>query len=287
MRYITLIILIILATIIILSDAVISSIMIYPTRIEKRLGSRVHQEQIFVTNSTDDALCCVVTVMDGGHDVNGRPFLSGLYPEGLVSVFPKEFSLAPGESISIDVTVSSGDEARGLLSPVIVFDLVPRPCVDETNGIIMGGLRVAVITLFTLPGEHEIQGKIRDVSVWQTSDGRALEFAVLVENLGNVHLRPIGEVRVTKEGSELCRLMVNNGVILPGFARILKTRWNPKELLVGTYAAQALLTLDDGEKVIADVCFDIPVIETGDDGYTSDKSEAIRRLPTTRLEIIE
>lgn len=273
MRYITLIILIVIVALIIFSDAVISSIRLYPTRIEKRLESRVHQEQILVTNSTDDVICCVVTVMDGGHDIDGRPVLLGSYPGELVSAFPREFVLASGESIAVDIIVSPyGDEEKRVLSPIIVFDFTPRSSMNEAN-VMRASVRVAVITLLTLPGDHEIRGQIRDMSVCQTDDGRTLEFAVVVDNLGDVHLRPKGDVRVVKQGLELCRLKVNTGVILPGFARILKARWNPKEMLSGTYVAQAVLTLDDGKKLIADVSFDIPAVDTTDDDGISNKQD--------------
>jgi|LFRM01.1.fsa_nt_gb hypothetical protein len=257
MRRINVIVLVIIVALIILTDAVVSSIRLYPTRIERKLESRAHQEKILVTNSMDDAVYCVVTMVDGGHDIDGRPVLLDSYPSELVTVCPREFILTQGESMAVEVIVSPrAAEDKRVLSPIVVFDFTPTSSMNESS-VTRSSVRVGVITLLTLPGDHEVRGQIRDISVRHVDDGKMLEFAVIVDNLGDVHFRPEGYVRLVQEGLEVCRLKVETGVVLPGYARILKARWNIEEMLRGACLAQVVLTLDDGSKLTADMSFDI------------------------------
>jgi len=98
--------------------------------------------------------------------------------------------------------------------------------------------RVGTLFFITVPGEAEVSGALKDVSttnnkLWYQSG--PVDFNVVFENTGSVHLNPYGEVRVTNLlGEEVGFVQLEPWFVLPRALRLREVTWD-REVLLGRY----------------------------------------------------
>lgn len=160
----------------------------------------------------------------------------------------RDYISFPTESVTLDlntratipVTISMPPDAEpgGYYGAVLVSTFEASP---EGSG---GGARSPMIarvgTLFfiTVPGETDIEGELIDVSttndqVWYQSG--PVDFNILFENRGSIHLNPYGEVRVTNLlGDEIGFVKLDPWFVLPKSLRVREVTWD-REFLLGRY----------------------------------------------------
>ncbi len=98
--------------------------------------------------------------------------------------------------------------------------------------------RVGTLFFITVPGATDVDGELLDVSttndqVWYQSG--PVDFNILFENRGSVHLNPYGEVRVTNLlGDEVGFVQLDPWFVLPKSLRVREVTWD-REFLLGRY----------------------------------------------------
>lgn len=217
--------------------------------IEVRPGQTVVYE-ISVANRISDGRVFELTVEDvAGSDDPSRSVVllgeeRGPYTIKDYISFPEDtFTLGLGERAKIPVTITIPPDAEpgGFYGSVLVSTL--RTDTDEAS---MEAPRSPIIarigTLFfvTVPGDVERSGEVKELSLvnkkWWYERG-PIEFSILYENTGSVHLNPYGELRITNLfGEEVGFVELEPWFSLPKSFRSRDITWD-RELLFGRYTA--------------------------------------------------
>jgi hypothetical protein len=158
-----------------------------------------------------------------------------------------QFDLNHAERVRIPVTVSLPKDAEpggryGSLVVSIVSD--PIDATDE-SGAKSGSVVVSRIgTLFfvTTPGSVAHEGALQKFSTVGDQSIFAkgpINFAVVTENTGSVHLTPYGEIRVYNAvGSEVGFVELQPWFVMPKSLRVREVSWN-RDFMIGRYTATA------------------------------------------------
>ncbi len=154
--------------------------------------------------------------------------------------FPTEsITLNLNTRATIPVTISMPPDAEpGGYYGAVLVSTFEAPA--EGSGGVRSPMIARVGTLFfiTVPGEADIDGELKDVStlnnqVWYQSG--PVNFNILFENRGSVHLNPYGEVRVTNLlGDEVGFVQLDPWFVLPKSLRVREVTWD-REFLLGRY----------------------------------------------------
>ena len=220
------------------------------TEIEIRPGETVVQE-ITVTNRISDNRTFKLEVEDvyGSDDPTKTVALSG-DERGPYSVqdyisFPKDtVTLALGERarIPITITIPPNAEPGGYYGSILVSTVrTPGSGADTAprSPIIA---RVGSLFFLTVPGDIDRSGETKEISTildkWWYEKG-PIEFGILYENTGSIHLNPYGEVSITNMfGEEVGFVELEPWFVLPKSLRLREISWD-REFLLGRYTITA------------------------------------------------
>jgi hypothetical protein len=158
--------------------------------------------------------------------------------------FPQNsFSLNLGDRARIPVTISIPADAEpgGYYGGVLV-STVKDDGVDEGAGTARSPIVARIGTLFfiTVPGDVSRAGELVDFNLkypalWKESG--PIEFNIVYENTGSVHLNPYGEVRIKNIlGEEVGFTELEPWFVLPQSLRTREVSWD-REFLFGRYTA--------------------------------------------------
>jgi hypothetical protein len=187
---------------------------------------------------TNDPAKPVVLLGDDYGPYTLKDFISVDYPE---------FDLAHGERVRIPVTVSLPPDADpGGHYGTLLASIISAPY-DQGNpdGAAAASVIVSRIgTLFFIsnPGDTNPASELKEFTAvggktWFTKG--PILFGIVHENIGQVHLNPYGEVRITNMfGDEVGFVELDPWFILPQSVRTREVSWN-RELLIGRYTAVA------------------------------------------------
>jgi P pilus assembly chaperone PapD len=149
-----------------------------------------------------------------------------------LSISPTEFPLQPGESKDVSYTIHLPVTAQGV--SVAMLSFIPE--FESEQGVTM---MVSVSLYVTAAGTEKADWEIQDVKITKT----ASEFTVsaLVNDKGNVHIRPAGTVSVLSGNKTLFTLDFAEGrPVYPGTSRtIVASNNNSVSLEEGKYTAVA------------------------------------------------
>ena len=106
---------------------------------------------------------------------------------------PQELELGPNQSGTVQYVVNIPKEARGEYIAMIYFGDAP----DTSGGQISLRSRIGNALYVTIRGTEVVEGKITDISVSQEGP---LKIKTSVENMGNVHIRPKGSIKIIQRG---------------------------------------------------------------------------------------
>lgn len=167
--------------------------------------------------------------------------------KSFISFPEKTFSLNLGERARIPVTITIPPDADpgGYYGSVLVSTIKTDANEDEEQ-IVRAPVIARIGTLFfiTVPGEVERSGVVKELSLidksWWYEKG-PIDFNILTENTGSVHLNPYGELRIKNLfGEEVGFVELEPWFVLPKSLRSRDISWD-RELLFGRYTATALI----------------------------------------------
>lgn len=164
-----------------------------------------------------------------------------------ISIPHIEFTLEHMQRATIPVTVSLPADAEpgGRYGSVLVStvsrdaDLDGAETTAPSSAIIS---RIGTLFFVSTPGSTDINGElvsfdtVASKSLFTTGP---IDFGLVFENTGSLHLNPYGEISVTNmTGEEVGFVEIDPWFSLPQSVRTREISWN-KELLVGRYTATA------------------------------------------------
>ncbi len=158
--------------------------------------------------------------------------------------FPSNtFDLNLGERARIPVTISIPKDAEpgGYYGSILTSTL--RINEDEDEGIVTRSpiiARIGTLFFITVPGEIQKGGEVKDFTVVNKKlwyEKGPIDFAILYENTGSVHLNPYGELRIRNIfNEEVGFLELEPWFSLPKSLRTREVSWS-REILLGRYTA--------------------------------------------------
>lgn len=209
--------------------------------IEMIVSNRTGERKIFnltmedATGSQDPASAIVLLGSDRG------PYSMRDY----VSVPHTSFELGHNERarIPVTVTVPLDAEPGGLYGSVLVDTVALESKMGNTGGTVPQSAIIARIgTLFfiTIPGDIDTSGTLKNFATvpekkfFQESP---INFGILFENTGSIHLLPYGELRIKNMfDEEVGVVQLDPWFVLPKSIRLREVSW-VREFLFGRYTA--------------------------------------------------
>lgn len=168
-----------------------------------------------VSNPDDKPVKIMISAEDWSSDQDGRtlkreelPYLSWL------RFMPQEAELEPGESREIQYAVNMPPGAKGEYSAMIYFGYAPDP---SKKGVSITS-RIGNALYVQVSGTQVVLGKISDIAILGSDP---LKIDIIIENMGNIHIRPKGNIKVTGEARLLLDIPFND----PGFPVLPQQRY--------------------------------------------------------------
>ncbi len=156
----------------------------------------------------------------------------------LIKLSPEEFEIKPGESQKVDVTATIPQGASGGKYATIVVGQIPEPGMS-----IVGQVAIAVM-LTTSESTLIRAGQVMGVDIRREQPGEPITFIININNQGNVHFRPSGEIIISQDGEEVGRTDVEPHLIIPGYTRPFNAVWNASDIRAGSYSYKINLDMD-------------------------------------------
>jgi hypothetical protein len=156
-----------------------------------------------------------------------------------LTVEPAEFLLKSGEMKKVNYSVNLPEGFKGEILAQIYFsqaDDLHEKAVGTTVKTRFGvGLYVAA------KGSEVVKATITGIDVSRNDE--EIKYAVEIENLGNVHLRPRGKIIIEDlKGNEIQRLETQYGwPVFPHGKCVYNTKWHNFNLAAGKYKARAVV----------------------------------------------
>jgi len=167
-----------------------------------------------------------------------------------VKITAEPLNLEPGQEKEIPFQIKIPDNASpGGYYGAIVAATTPPPAKGEgreKGAVITIGQQTASLVLLQIKGPVEEKAMVREFSSEKNfySAPFLVKFKTRIQNLGNVHIKPVGFIEVRNIfGKSVARLDVNsNGAnVLPRTFRIFQNEWNG-DFGFGKYTATLVLT---------------------------------------------
>jgi hypothetical protein len=157
------------------------------------------------------------------------------------------FDLKHNERARVPVTISVPYDAEpgGRYGSVLVTTVTKDAIKGDTNGTAPASAiisRVGSLFFLTVPGDTYTEGALQSFKTIPDKHlftQGPLNFQLLFENKGDLHLNPYGEIRITNLlGEEVGFVELDPWFALPKSLRSREVEWN-RELLIGRYTATA------------------------------------------------
>ncbi|MEA3272150.1 MAG: hypothetical protein U9P90_00605 [Patescibacteria group bacterium] len=152
-----------------------------------------------------------------------------------ITTYPEYFVLGPGEakvinfSINVPHNAEPGGHYASVLS-VVTADTGPGSGSAITQ-------KVGALVLLSVSGEVREELIIKEFSAPKFMERGPVPLVIRFENIGSVHVRPIGFVSISNSGGEkIDDIAFPQKNILPGAKRKLEVTWD-KKFLFGKYTA--------------------------------------------------
>ena len=240
-----------------------------PDRLETEVYPGVPQtEELTLLNETGEVIRVVLTpvALDLSQAALGRAtFLrstAGDVSIAWLRVSPDQLLLEPGQSRSVDVTISAPASASGVLAGGIAAAFRPVRSDEEAGAVSIETVTGPFIFANVLSGTTTKEGAIDAI---ETSGGSRwfsalpVTFEVSFANNGTAYLKPAGKVEVRDVLGRLVAELPLDGqlLVLPHTRRTFTMSWNRQEEptsalmrelvspLVGPFTATARMTYDE------------------------------------------
>ncbi len=237
--------------------AVVGDFVVGPGKVDLTLKPGESKTvEMTVTNRTGERRRFNMTTEDaeGSLDINTSIVLLGddrgpYSMKDFVSVPHTSFILNHNQRARIPVTITlpTNADPGGLYGSVLVNTVAVDAAPGDTAGTVPQSAIIARIgTLFfiTIPGAVEKSGELKDFMTvpHQTFfQGSPINFGLLYENRGSIHLAPYGELRIKNMlNEEVGYLKLDPWFVLPQSLRLREVTWD-RTFLFGRYTATAYI----------------------------------------------
>ena len=243
-------------------------------RIEVDLSFGATTERtIVVTNVSDSSKLvepsvCGLRLRPAGDLVwlspNGKDARGNVYEYGAVSALleinPAEVTLPAGSSAEFTVRIiAPGKYTEGApagRAGALLFTASPVGVAGQESPLFESSFRVVTFLLVRFNEHQQSEVHLRETEIQQRLTGE-LRFSALMENSGNVHLYPQGQIllRDMLTGEVVAELGLSEGTLLPECERIYYCDWDYPEGLTGTFEAMYVISCrDDKESELVTTC---------------------------------
>lgn len=190
-----------------------------------------------------------VRPMDVGSPVD-EAHRSAYDASGWFHVTAPDFLLTSQQAKAIDVQVAvpKNAEPGDHYATVFFESFVPNEAAAAQATVV--NARIGVQVLLTINGDIHKEVQLVDALRVPAVDTEATptDFSMTVRNSGNVHVEPVGMVRVKDVfGRQVAMLRLSTGLSLPGTQRTYAASWQ-HGMRVGIFKAYGLVTLADGQQ---------------------------------------
>lgn len=234
-----------------------------PLRFEEIVEpGQVFTKYIRVTNTADYPQTFYIYAMDfkgsgeGGQAILMRAGIEqGPYLSSWIQTTKEGIEFAPGEEKQIPIIfkIPQNIGPGGYYGAIVVGPQPPK--IDPTEGVIIAMThQVAVLALFRVKGDVIEEARVREFVTEKDfySTPFDVKFVTRIENLGNVHIKPVGGIEIKNFfGKTIASLIVNptGANILPKTIRRFENSWK-EEFGLGRYTAFLFLnygvSVDEG-----------------------------------------
>ncbi len=190
------------------------------------------EEEVTVSTSGDEDLTCTVE------------FLGGLKDWLSVDV-GDSFELPANSRVRLKAVVQPPlDAGNGVYEGAIYIKAGPTSSAEGGTGMVVGaGVRLAVKAEIT--GEEIISYRLKRASVSDTETGYPIKFTAVIENNGNVKVKPVIRIEIYDSAGNLKKTFSQSNVeILPTVESNIPLEVPSDDLEVGQYSA-ALIVGDE------------------------------------------
>jgi len=172
-----------------------------------------------------------------------------------ISFTQSKVALTPEQVVEFTYKISVPQDAEpgGHYGAVFFVSQPPKAEPDKTQVSVSS--MIGSLLLVKVPGDIKEQAKVKEFG----TDRRLylfnkVKFLTRVENTGNIHIKPKGEISIKGLFGEKSTITVNEqkGNVLPESIRKFENEWNKSAILIGPYTAKLGLTYGEEGKQLAD-----------------------------------
>lgn len=166
--------------------------------------------------------------------------------KNFINISPASFELRDGEIQKITITVSLPRDVfpGGHYGAVLISSLPTLSTGSQTGASAQIRARLGATILVRVPGRISESGKLQGFSTVNNKklfSGGPVDFQILFENSGNVHVNPYGLITVRNIfGRKVSEIPVEPWFVLPESERTRLISWTPR-FAVGRYRAELVL----------------------------------------------
>jgi hypothetical protein len=236
------------------------TIKVEPSIVEDMVNpGDVVSRQITITNQSDKEVTFYAYLKDfkaAADDESGQAQLivpgseSGNYISSWIDITTDGITLPPGagQSVPYTITVPSNVGPGGYYGAVVFGTQAPKakPGEAEKGASIGVAEQAAALILLQVPGKADERADIREFKTDKLlyATPFSINFSSKIENLGNVHVKPMGVIEISDMmGRKVTSIPVNDkgGNILPKSSRLFTSTWKDS-FGFGRYEATLVLS---------------------------------------------
>jgi hypothetical protein len=219
--------------------------------IENTSNADVEVQAEFSNFFVDDSGGYIFTGEKEVANENLKPYLMSDW----FSLGEKNFTLGKGENKTVGYEIKvSGDASLGGHYGVIFFRTVCKTPLDKAvvstdkSSVCVSG-RVGTLFLVQVGGGAARKGVLKKIDLPKLSLKDKTSLSVEIENVGNTHFRPEGEIVARNLfGKEIAKMEIKDKTILPTMSRTFLENLSRKDL-IGFYKIQGLIKDGDGAEM--------------------------------------
>lgn len=152
-----------------------------------------------------------------------------------------DFSIDNGRRAIVPVTISIPTDAEpgSRFGSVLISTVADETSENGSGAAVVS--RIGTLFFVNIPGEAKHEGVLKEfvAKEGKYADKGPINFRLLYENTGSVHLNPYGEIRIKNMlGKEVGAVLLDPWFALPGSLRLREVSWN-SPFLFGKYTATA------------------------------------------------
>ena len=215
------------------------------------------EDVIRLTNNSDDAV--IIETIPKNFTPQGEEGAVTLTEEETsfsladwITLIPDSAVISPRSTQDFTLQINVPDNAEpGGHFGAVVFKTVPPPATGASAAQV--SQEIAPVILAKVAGDivegAELVEFKSSKSFW--SNEKPITFETRVNNTGNVHFKPTGNIVIKNMfGSEVANIPIEGQNIIPSYPRKLLTEWSDPGFAVGRYTADLTLVFGEDDQII-------------------------------------